>query len=43
MNEPDTSRDIPQALWPERNAVIIARIPAPVPEPDPEPEPEAGS
>lgn len=41
MNEPDTSRDVPQALWLERNAIIIAPAPAPAPEPDP--EPEAGS
>ena len=45
MNEPDTSHDIPQALWPARNAIIIAKVPAPEPdldaEPDPEPEAES--
>src|SRR2546423_14914396 len=45
MNEPDTSPDIPQALWPARNAIIIAKGPAPDPDLDaePDPEPEAGS
>jgi hypothetical protein len=41
MSEPDTSRDIPQALWAERGVIIVA--PAAQPEPEPEGEPEAGA
>jgi hypothetical protein len=39
MSEPDTSRDIPQALWAERGVIVVA----PAAQPEPEGEPEAGS
>src|SRR5947199_4368669 len=39
MSAPDTSRDIPQALWAERGVIVVA----PAAQPEPEGEPEAGS
>jgi hypothetical protein len=38
MSETGTGRPVPQAIWAERNAMIVA----PEAQPEPEPEPEAG-